>query len=151
MTTVSDIESGKLILNLKRCFEEFSVDSLSGLDTIYTQDIEFLDPVHKMEGILSLKHYLKKMAENLTHYKIRYIDQLVGENTAYLTWEMDYASSKLGGGEIITVRGMSHLKFTKRIYYHEDCYDLGALVYEHLPLLGGITRSLKGRLAAQGN
>jgi hypothetical protein len=151
MSTVPDIVSSKLILNLKRHFEEFSVDSLSDLDAIYTQDIEFLDPVHKVEGILSLKHYLKKMAENLTHYKIRYIDQLIGENTAYLTWEMDYASSKLGGGEIITVRGMSHLKFTKRIYYHEDCYDLGALVYEHLPLLGGITRSLKGRLAAQGN
>ena len=151
MTTVSVIESSKLILNLKRYFEEFSVDSLSGLDAIYTQDIEFLDPVHKVDGILSLKHYLNKMAGNLTHYKIRYIDQLVGENTAYLTWEMEYANSKLSGGEIITVRGMSHLKFTNRIYYHEDCYDLGALVYEHLPLLGGITRSLKGRLAAQGN
>ncbi|MDG2175613.1 MAG: nuclear transport factor 2 family protein [Gammaproteobacteria bacterium] len=151
MSTVPDIESNKLILNLKRHFEEFSVDSLSGLDAIYTQDIEFLDPVHKVEGILYLKHYLNKMAENLTHYKIRYTDQLVGENTAFLTWEMEYANSKLRGGQIITIRGMSHLKFTKRIYYHEDCYDLGALVYEHLPLLGGITRSLKSRLAAQGN
>ena len=151
MSTVPDIVSSKLILNLKRHFEEFSVDSLSDLDAIYTQDIEFLDPVHKVEGILSLKHYLKKMAENLTHYKISYIDQLVGDNTAYLTWEMEYANSKLGGGEILTIRGITHLKFTKRIYYHEDCYDLGALVYEHVPVLGGITRSLKSRLADQGD
>ena len=149
MSTSSDIESSKLIVNLKEFYGAFSTDSLSALDGIYTQDIEFVDPVHKVEGVLSLKHYLRKMAVNLTHYKISYIDQLVGDNTAYLTWEMEYANSKLGGGEILTIRGITHLKFTKRIYYHEDCYDLGALVYEHVPVLGGITRSLKSRLADQ--
>lgn len=151
MNRSADIESNQLIASLMTLFEDFSLENLSRLDEIYTQDIEFLDPVHKIDGILSLKHYLKQMTVNLSHYKIRYIDVLTGENSAYLTWEMDFASKKLSGGEIITVRGMSHLKFTSRVYFHEDCYDLGALVYEHLPVLGGITRSLKGRLAGMGN
>lgn len=151
MSQAADIESNQLIASLMTLFEDFSLDNLSRLDEIYTQDVEFVDPVHKIDGILSLKHYLKQMAVNLSHYKIRYVDVLTGENSAYLTWEMDFASKKLSGGEIITVRGMSHLKFTSRVYFHEDCYDLGALVYEHLPVLGGITRSLKGRLAGMGN
>ena len=60
-------------------------------------------------------------------------------------------NEQVNGGEILTIRGITHLKYTKRIYYHEDCYDLGALVYEHVPVLGGITRSLKSRLADQSD
>ena len=149
MNAATDIETNQLISRLMAFFEEFSVAGLSRLDDICTQDIELVDPVHRLDGILSLRHYLKKMAGGLTHFKIRYLNVLTGENAAYLTWEMDFASKKLRGGEIITVRGMSHVKFTRRIYYHEDSYDLGALVYEHLPLLGGVTRSLKRRMADQ--
>jgi hypothetical protein len=151
MTTATDPKSKQLLSRLMSFYEDFSVQNLSNLDEVYTQDIEFIDPVHKVDGILSLKHYLKKMAVNLTHYSIRYLDVLNGENTAYVTWEMDFAHKSINGGKMITVRGMSHFKFTNRVYYHEDSYDLGALIYDHLPLLGGITRSLKGRMAAQAH
>ena len=151
MNNSPDSKAQQLLMNLMNFYEKFSAENMSKLDEFYTQDIEFVDPVHKVDGILSLKHYMKKMAINLSYYKIRYLEVLTGENTAYLTWEMDFAHKKISGGKIITVRGMSHLKFTNRIYYHEDCYDLGALLYEHLPVIGGITRSLKGRMAAQNN
>jgi hypothetical protein len=62
---------------------------------------------------------------------------------------MDYAHPRLRGGAIITVRGMTHLLFTNKIYYHEDSYDLGALLYEHIPVLGLATRQLKTRMAWQ--
>lgn len=149
MTTSIDPKNKQLLSRLMSFYEDFSVENLSKLDEFYTQDIEFVDPVHKVDGILSLKHYLKKMAANLTHYSIRYIDVLSGENSAYVTWEMDFAHKSIKGGKMITVRGMSQFKFTSRVYYHEDCYDMGALLYDHIPLLGGITRSLKGRIASQ--
>jgi hypothetical protein len=60
---------------------------------------------------------------------------------------MDYAHKRLRQGRIITVRGMSQVRYTTRIFYHEDCYDLGALLYEHLPGIGLATRHLKHRLA----
>ena len=151
MTTTTDSRNQRLLSSLMSFYEDFSVENLSKLDEVYTQDIEFIDPVHKVDGILSLKHYLKKMAANLTHYSIRYLDVLSGENTAYVTWEMDFAHKSINGGKMITVRGMSHFKFTSRVYYHEDSYDLGALIYDHLPLLGAITRSLKERMAAQAH
>jgi len=143
--------SNRAVNSLMNFYESFSADNLHRLEDFYTQDIEFVDPIHKVPGILSLKHYFRKMATNLVHYKIRYIDVLVGENSAYLTWEMDFANKHVRGGEVITIRGMSHLKFTSRIYYHEDSYDLGALLYDHLPVLGSITRSLKGRMADNGS
>lgn len=150
MTAARGPENNGLITRLMGFYESFSSANLSRLDEVYTPDIEFVDPVHRVDGILSLKHYLKKMAVNLSHYRIRYLDVLVGDNNAYLTWEMEFAHKRINGGKTITVRGMSRLKFTNRVYYHEDSYDLGALLYEHLPLVGGMTRFLKARLAGQG-
>ena len=138
-----------LVVQLKQFYQQFSVGTIARLDDIYTQDVEFRDPVHTMHGCLALKNYLRRMAANLTHYRIRYLDEVLGEDCAYLTWELDYAHSRLRKGRIITVRGMSQVRFTSRIFYHEDCYDMGALLYDHVPGLGTATRHLKQRLARQ--
>jgi hypothetical protein len=136
-----------LVQKVKAFYEQFGTEVLARLDELYTADIEFRDPVHTLNGCLAVRHYLQGMATSLVHYRIRYLDEVVGPHTAYLTWEMDYAHHKLKGGKIITVRGMTQLKFTDKVYYHEDCYDLGALLYEQLPVLGFATRTLKHRLA----
>lgn len=147
-TQATDRSPGfQLVQQLKGFYEQFAVDQLARLNEFYTSDVEFRDPVHTLHGCLAVRHYMRKLAGGLTLYRIRYIDEAVGPNSAYLTWEMDYAHRKVNRGQTVTVRGMSLLKFTDKVYYHEDCYDLGALVYEHLPLFGRIVRSLKKRLA----
>ena len=143
------ISARQLICQLKHFYEAFSKDTIALLDTLYTQDVEFRDPVHTVHGTLALKHYLRQMADKLTLYRIRYLDEQIGENSAYLSWEMDFEHPSLKGGATITVRGISHLKFTSKVYYHEDCYDLGALLYDHVPVLGNATRALKNRMARQ--
>lgn len=148
ITTPRDASS-LLILQLKQFYEQFSAGTIARLDDIYTQDVEFRDPVHTMHGCLAVKNYLRRMASNLTCYRIRYLDEIIGEHSAYLTWEMDYAHSRLRKGRIITVRGMTQVKFTSKIFFHEDSYDMGALLYDHLPGLGTATRHLKQRLARQ--
>ena len=43
--------------------------------------------------------------------------------------------------------GASHLRLAdNRIAYQRDYYDLGAMLYEHIPLLGGAVRAVKARL-----
>lgn len=136
-----------LVQQVKAFYEQFGVEVLSRLDQCYTADVEFRDPVHTLHGCLAVRHYLQRMATSLTHYRIRYLDEVIGPHTAYLTWEMDYAHRSLQGGKLITVRGMTQLKFTDKVYYHEDSYDLGALLYEQVPVLGFAARTLKHRLA----
>ena len=138
-----------LVQQLKIFYGKFTADTIAQLNTVYTQDVEFRDPVHTVNGSLALKHYLRGMAANLRQYHIRYLDEHIGEHSAYLTWELDYSHRFIKRGAVITVRGMSHVKFTGKIYYHEDSYDLGALLYEHLPGLGAVTRRLKKRMGRQ--
>ncbi len=33
------------------------------------------------------------------------------------------------------------------IIYHKDYYDLGEMVYEHVPILGFVIKKIKGKLA----
>ena len=149
LSPIGSTASSLLITQLKQFYQEFSADSIAGLDSLYTQDVEFVDPVHKVHGSLGLKHYFRQMATRLTLYRIRYLEELIGENAAYLSWEMDFAHPAINGGKPITVRGITHLKFTSKVYYHEDCYDLGALIYDYVPVLGAVTRALKKRMARQ--
>ena len=136
----------KLVAQFMDFYSDFSLEALNQLDEIHTQDIEFCDPVHSVYGGLALKSYMRKMALNLEHYKIRYLDSIKGDNSAYFTWEMDYRHKSIGGGKMITLRGMTHIKYTTKIYYHEDSYDLGAMVYDHLPVLGALTGKIKKRM-----
>lgn len=143
----TNVRSQLVLPQVKLFYEQFSAATIARLDDIYTPDVEFRDPIHTIHGGLRLKGYLRRMAASISHYQMRYLDEMVTENGAYLTWELDYAHRSLRGGSIITVRGMSRLLFTTRVYYHEDSYDLGALLYEHIPGLGFATRQVKHRLA----
>lgn len=140
-------QTQQLLRQLKDFYTDFAASTIAGLDAIYTQDVEFRDPVHSLRGLLAVKAYLRRMAANMTHYHIRYLDELVGSDSAWLSWELDLAHPRLNGGKPFTVRGSTQLRFTCKVYYHEDHYDLGALVYERVPLLGAMTRWLKHRMA----
>jgi hypothetical protein len=146
-TPLEQTQRHPLVQQLKEFYSGFSLDTITALDAIYTQDVEFRDPVHTMHGCLAVKAYMRRMATNMTHYRIHYVDELVGSNSAYLTWEMEVGHPRLKGGKPFLVRGMTQIKFTGKVYYHEDSYDLGALVYEQVPVLGVMARGLKQRLA----
>ena len=51
------------------------------------------------------------------------------------------------GGQPITLQGCSCLHWRDRVHFHQDYFDAGALLYEHLPVMGTAIRWLKGRLA----
>ncbi len=60
---------------------------------------------------------------------------------------MTYSHPKLRAGEKIQVMGNSLLRFDQnRVYFHRDYVDMGAMLYEHVPLLGAAIRYLKRRM-----
>ena len=68
------------------------------------------------------------------------------ENEAAIYWNMSYQHPRLNGGKIVNVQGSSHLKgCDDKVIFHRDYIDLGAMLYEQVPLLGRIIRFLKRR------
>jgi len=117
------------------------------MDDIYTSDICFCDPVHCVKGLPNLHNYMVELCGNLSACRFDYLDEVVVDGTAYIKWDMTYAHPSIKGGKALTLRGVTQIEFDESgIYYHEDIYDMGAMLYEHIPLLGSGVRWVKHRL-----
>jgi limonene-1,2-epoxide hydrolase len=58
-----------------------------------------------------------------------------------------FATSEACSWQDLEVQGISHLKFLEnQVIYHRDYFDLGEMVYEHVPVLGKIVRFIKNSL-----
>ncbi len=148
--SIPNTASKSVVARIMEFYRDFSKDSLSDIDEVYMQDVEFVDPVHALRGSLALKSYLRRMAENMLHYEMEYLEVIESEDSAHLSWEMTFVHKRLNKGRPVKVKGMSLIKLTSKVYYHEDCYDLGALVYENVPVLGRFIRMLKLRMRQEG-
>lgn len=140
-----DIQKSTLIQDFKAFYQKANRSSLDRLDRIYTQDVEFRDPLHKVLGILALKSHIKNLYANSNGIEFEYTDEQHNENSATIAWIMQFSHPALAGGKNIKLRGITQIRFTDRIYYQEDFYDLGAMLYEHIPVLGTLIRFVNRR------
>ncbi len=131
----------------KDFFRFLHESDLSHLRTIYADNIVFKDPVHEIRGLVELEDYFTSMCADLSDCRFEYLDEVVTEDAAYIKWTMHFKHPRLGNRPI-SVRGVSHLKIGDKIEFHEDFYDMGAMLYEQLPVLGNVTRWLRMRLAS---
>jgi hypothetical protein len=136
-----------LIERFKSCFKVLPEADLSLLREMYTDEVVFKDPVHEIRGLVGLEDYFANMISDLTDCRFEYLDEIIGERSAYIKWVMHYRHPRLGNRPV-SVRGVSHLRFGDKIEFHEDVYDMGAMLYEQVPLLGNVTRWLRLRLAS---
>jgi len=135
-----------------RCFaREFSAldkNNLDRLNTLYTEDVQFTDPLHQIRGINNLQRYFAELYANVRqlHFDFYGFDE-VGPGKGYLRWTMSYSHPRLAKGRTIRVDGCSHLMWRgDKVYQHRDYFDAGALLYEHLPIMGTLIAWLKRRL-----
>jgi hypothetical protein len=135
-----------------RCFaREFAVldkDNLGRLNTLYTDDVLFTDPLHQIRGLPAMHRYFAELYANVSHLHFDFygFDETSPGN-GYLRWTMSYAHPRLAKGRTIRVDGCSHLMWRgDKVFQHRDYFDAGALLYEHLPIIGTLIAWLKRRL-----
>ncbi len=149
-------DQSRLINEFKQFYSDFSEEFLPRLPSIYAENVVFTDPVHRLQGLESLDAYFRGMASDLSfchfHFEeqsgIHPVPNSDTENQVYFVWRMEFSHKSLAGGKSISVRGVSRICFDDKVTFHEDFYDMGAMLYEHLPLFGRLVRFLKRRLAA---
>ena len=147
ISAIVDPRTRNLLQDFKAFYHEPSAAGLKRLDRLYTQDIEFRDPLHAIHGILAFKGYLKSVYDGPSDIRFTYLDEHCSEHWASINWIATYRHGALGGGRTLELRGTTQIRFTDRIYYQEDFFDVGAMVYQHLPLLGPVVRYLNRRIS----
>lgn len=133
---------------IRGLYLRFDQDALDRLEDIYAEDIHFRDPVHTVNGIDEMRQYFAAITTGLTECRFEFhqISRLENDSEAVLFWTMHYRHPKLAGGKQLSLPGTSHVCFAEKVFYHRDYYDMGAMVYEQVPLLGGVIRHIKQRL-----
>ncbi|WP_300627534.1 nuclear transport factor 2 family protein [Pseudomonas sp.] len=128
-------------------FATLDKHNLGLLDGLYSDDIVFADPLHEVHGLPELHRYFAQLYSNVEQLNFDFhgFDQ-TAEGEGYLRWTMSFRHPRLSGGKLIRVQGCSHLMWRDKVYRHRDYFDAGALLYEHLPVLGGVISWLKRRM-----
>ena len=130
-------------------YQTLNKDNLQLLDEIYHPDIQFADPLHAVNGLEALRDYFKNLYANVISCEFVIENTYSKEENAFIYWTMHYRHPKLNKGQAISVAGHSRLKFAgDKIINHRDYFDVGAMLYRHIPVLGSAVKFIDKRASA---
>ena len=117
------------------------------VDTFYHPDLEFSDPIVKVKGREAMKKYYADMYKKVEEVKFAFNEFVSMGDTVVGVWVMTLKTDSLNGGEPFTVDGNSVIRFRDgQAIYHRDYFDVGAMVYEKIPVVGWMVRKVKSKL-----
>lgn len=137
-----------IIDKFSRFYTDLASMQISELAEIYSTDVVFIDPIAQHAGLTAVELYFSKLLKNakFCEFDIHYKKPV--EQTGFVvSWTMKFTSSRINKGRPVAVNGLTVLEIAHdKIVFHRDYYDLGQMVYEHVPFLGRIIKKIKRSL-----
>ncbi|MDG0996204.1 MAG: nuclear transport factor 2 family protein [Gammaproteobacteria bacterium] len=117
------------------------------LNQLYHVDAEFIDPVKRIHGCANLITYFEDIYAGVQSCHFELLGSISTADKSSLEWEMRLRHKTLAPKRDILLNGVSVLHYRQDlIHYQRDYYDLGAMVYEQIPILGAVIRKIKGQI-----
>lgn len=114
------------------------------LQATYTEDVKFVDPVKTINGLDDLTKYFENLYKRVNKCHFSLSNYLLNTHNHSLEWVMCLQHQNISNSDEILLDGASFIQFSgDKICYHRDYYDLGALVYEHIPILGSVIKKVR--------
>jgi hypothetical protein len=121
--TSADLVASRLV----EAYQSLGHGDSTLVEALYADDIYFEDPTQGTQGKAAL--------------------MLSSDADVFISWTQIFTHKKLAAGKTIRVEGSTYLKTRSgKIYYQRDYFDLGAVVYENLPIIGPIIKRLRSRI-----
>ena len=142
------MKSSDLLQEFKSYYQAFDQRGINQLDSLYSDEVVFTDPIHTISGLDNLKRYFHDMCANLTQCHFEFLDEMEADGRACFKWVMHYRHPSVARNKPLQLMGVSVIAFDDdKVTSHEDFYDMGAMLYERLPVLGSAIRMVKSRAA----
>ncbi|HEX4909607.1 MAG TPA: nuclear transport factor 2 family protein [Permianibacter sp.] len=136
-----------LVAEVQQLYRNLHAGNLEQLSRVYAENVLFIDPFHRIEGLPALKAYFAGMYSNVRHVEFQFERVLQDDSSALIRWTMSLSHPRLNSGKTLHIPGVTELEFTDRITLHRDFFDAGALLYEQVPVIGWAIRRIKERIA----
>lgn len=137
-------------LSAKVFFESLNKNTMHLVDEFYDRDILFRDPMVEIKNRQDMKNYYINMYKNVESVSWNFPDEIIDKNKTVLVWRMTLVAKNFNGNKPLHLDGTSVIKFggkEGKAIYHRDYFDMGAFVYEGIPILGKMVRFVKNKLA----
>ncbi len=134
---------------LQRFYSDFNRADMGTLERLYEQDAVFRDPAHYVKGRDAIRRYFEQSRSGLLRCEFEFHRVLEADQQCAMEWSMHFSHRRLRGGKELVVAGCSILTYNAdsgRVQYHSDYFDLGAMLYEHIPCVGALVASMKQRI-----
>lgn len=133
--------------SLANAYKSLGEGDSSLVEALYTEDTYFEDPTQGIQGRAALMSHIDSTFVNISNFNFKSHRMLASDTDVFISWTQIFNHKKLAGGKTIRVEGSTYLKTRNgKIYYQRDYFDLGAVVYENLPIIGPIIKRLRSRL-----
>jgi ketosteroid isomerase-like protein len=144
----------KRVDDLIALFETLTPSNLLRLDDFYSPTAAFKDPFNDISGREAIGALFAHMFETLQapHFVVH--DRMVQGGQLFLTWSFFFHIKGFKGGQVQTIEGSSYLRWSLTpqgvwmIDAHRDYWDAAQELYEKFPIVGGVLRWLRKRLAS---
>ena len=115
---------------------------------VYAEDAYFNDTLKELVGAAAIEEYMARSMGATESVRAVVDDVSSSGGDYYVRWTMYIRFKKYNDGQIARSEGISHLRFDAdgKIILHRDYWDAAGGLYEHLPVIGGLIRWIKGRL-----
>lgn len=126
-------------------FTTLSPATLDDIDGVYADGASFRDPFNAIKGRSQIKALYARMFRSLAEPRFVIGEVISDGDKAFVTWDFTFAM--MGKPQCIHGGTLFVLGSDGRIVDHRDYWDAAEGLYEKLPLLGGVLRCLKRRMA----
>ncbi len=135
----------------KEFFISLNKHTMGLVDEFYDENIVFRDPLVEINNRKEMKNYYTNLYNNVESISWSFSEEINEKDNSVLAWKMTLLAKNFNGNKPVVVDGVSVIKFggkEGKAVYHQDYFDLGAFVYEGLPILGPIVRFVKSKMAS---
>ncbi len=138
-------------ISAKSFFEALNKDTMHLVDDFYDEHVHFSDPMVDLNNRQQVKDYYLNLYKNVQSISWSFSAEINDGMDCALVWKMTLIAKALNSGNPVIVDGVSVIKFggkEGKAIYHRDYFDMGAFVYEGVPVLGGLIRFVKAKMAS---
>lgn len=133
-------------------FAALRPEDLARFDEVFTPDAKFSDPFNTVEGVAQVQAVFAHMYTQCAEARFEVIEAVEQGNVGYLRWRFHFRL-KRDQQMRRPVEGVSRVVLAEdgRVSEHVDYWDAAGELYTQFPIIGGLMRWLRRRLAVPLN
>ena len=118
---------------------------------LYASELHFSDALMMTRDRDRVVEHFQGLVDAGTAVQVEILQTLVSEADVYLIWSMQAEFTPVRQSVVSETIGVTHLRFNEagRVVLHQDFWDTGLGLYQHIPVLGRVVKSINRRFVIE--